>query len=92
MFYFTRKGLTTGTSANEITLYPNPVSNELFIEAGEKTGLSIKLYNMMGSLVLDQNIDGNQSINTGKLASGIYTYKIYQNNNEQKIGKLVISH
>lgn len=88
-----RKGLGKEMEArNNISVYPNPGDDFLYVEAKDYAGLSIQLYDMLGGLVLEQNIVPGQTLNTAKLAAGIYTYKVYQYNSEQKIGKLVISH
>jgi hypothetical protein len=44
----------------------------------------------MGELVLDKTVTTNQSVNISNLANGIYTYKIYNSNNELKTDKLII--
>lgn len=88
-----RKSLNAGnTGETEIMVFPNPASTEFYVDVKDNKGLSMRLYDIMGSLVLEQSIEAKQSINATKLAAGIYTYKIYRGNVEQKIGKLVISH
>lgn len=87
-----RKGLSTNVEQSGISVYPNPASSQLFVEVKAYTNTKLKLFNMMGSLMIEQNIDNNQAIDISKLSSGLYTYKIYQNENELKLGKVVITH
>ena len=53
--------------------------------------VDIKLYNIMGELVIEKTATQNSSINLNTLSSGIYTYKIYHHETELKVGKLVIT-
>jgi hypothetical protein len=72
--------------------YPNPANDVLFIDAKDYSYIDIKLYNIMGELVIEKTID-NASIglDVSKLANGIYVYKALNNGLEIKVGKLVIS-
>lgn len=85
-------GLKENSKENHLKVYPNPAENQLFFDSNTNNSLRVKLYNMMGSLVAEQHIENGQALNTAELAEGIYTYKIYQNDTEQKIGKVLISH
>jgi hypothetical protein len=70
---------------------PNPAANELFIDAIDYDQVDLKLYNMMGSLVLDKTVIGSNSIDINNLSNGVYIYKVYANSTELKVGKLIIS-
>ena len=74
----------------ELFVYPNPATNELFLETGSYSNLTIKLYNALGEMVLEKTVTQNQSINLIELANGVYTYKLYNNNSEVKADKLII--
>ena len=74
----------------EVVVYPNPANSELFVNAIGYNEVTIKLYNIMGALVLEKIIAPNQSLNISNLVNGIYTYKIYSSNNELKTDKLII--
>ncbi len=58
-----------------IKIYPNPIKNELFIEA--EGAIRVSLINMLGQEVIsEQGKDGKLCINTEKLYAGIYFVKL----------------
>ncbi|AIN74462.1 S8 family serine peptidase [Flavobacterium psychrophilum] len=75
--------LTAALSIPEVStvalnLYPNPATNEITISSpASNIGYSIKLYNNLGQLVLEKNIDNqSQRISLQTLNSGVYFYNI----------------
>jgi hypothetical protein len=52
----------------------------------------LKLYDVTGHLVMDKTITNNQKTDINHLANGIYIYKLYLNDTELKVGKLIITH
>lgn len=76
---------------NQLTsfsIYPNPVVHKLTI-SGINSATVIKLYNSCGSLVLEQNIDKDVTIDTDTLLDGIYTLYISSNENSNGITKKI---
>jgi len=71
-------GVTTGVNSiiegNNLTLYPNPVQNELFIES-ENAIESMSLYSLNGQLIKRFTPEG-ASIDLSNLEKGIYLTKI----------------
>lgn len=69
---------------SKIKIYPNPIENELNIEALEDfENLKINLYDFNGKLILSKTINDNSlKINTSNLNSGIYLISI-----ENELGK-----
>jgi len=62
----------------EIKLYPNPVSNILYLENNEIS--IIKIYDILGKLILTQNCKiGKNEINLTNLKTGIYILKTNKN-------------
>lgn len=59
-----------------LTLYPNPVSNLLTINATNRIE-KIEVFNMLGKKVLSSN---SNKIDVSNLSSGMYISKIYQEN------------
>ncbi|WP_347374665.1 T9SS type A sorting domain-containing protein [Aequorivita sp. Q41] len=57
-----------------ISIYPNPVSNKLFIEIEESSSVSV--YDMRGSLVISEVVNDKGSIDVSVLANGIYLLRI----------------
>lgn len=71
---------------NEISIYPNPASNELFIKNGNNIELSsIKIADLTGKTVLSQNTEFS-SINISNLSKGMYFVTV-----ETKTGNTVTS-
>lgn len=67
---------TTQVTKSKFIYYPNPTKDELHFDAVE-TIQSISAYNLLGQMVLHQNIDERKAlINTEFLAPGTYLFKI----------------
>ncbi|NMH28261.1 T9SS type A sorting domain-containing protein [Flavobacterium silvaticum] len=62
------------TSENKISLYPNPVVNELFIDAPSNVQ-SAEIYSLSGQKIKAGLLSGNK-INTSDLASGTYVLQM----------------
>jgi len=76
---FTYKQIKTGISevsqeSSSVNIYPNPAKDKFFIECGIFG--TIKLYDMFGKEVLNQNINGKSEINISHLSKGIYNINI----------------
>lgn len=59
-------------SLNNITIYPNPASNQIFISGLESTNTNFKLYNLEGKLVLTGTLGIENNINVSNLIAGTY--------------------
>ncbi len=70
-------GLITGTGIN-VNLFPNPANNKLNIAIdGLQTTADIKVYNVMGKLVMRQiATKANSELNISRLSSGIYMLNV----------------
>lgn len=78
--------------ANGISVYPNPTNGVLNIAiSSELAGnTSVEVYDAVGKLVIKETLSTETStINTSKLTDGIYVFKIMNNNQAIKIGKIV---
>ena len=63
-------------SANRTLLYPNPVNDQLTVEAAEALS-SVEVYNLMGALMSSQKNCGSKvEISTANLPSGIYFIRL----------------
>ena len=83
-------GINENTIANDLSIYPNPFSNELFIEINEKTDkvYELEFINTLGEVVFKDNIKQNTLINTTQFAAGVYFIKI-KNAKEIEFKKLI---
>ncbi|MGN6438459.1 MAG: T9SS type A sorting domain-containing protein [Agriterribacter sp.] len=70
---------TTGTDNGKLSVYPNPANTGFIYIKGLQKAESVLLYNTAGQLVKQwQNINGNQQLNIGELAKGMYMVKIVE--------------
>ncbi len=84
-------GIDEATS-NSISIYPNPNSGVLNISlTSELTKNSLlEVYDALGKLVVKQILANElNTINISNFDNGIYTFKVLNNTNTVKIGKLI---
>jgi len=80
---------------NNVSVYPNPFSNEAIISIGKSVSLSnasIHMYDLVGKEVrLISDIQSHElMINRDNLADGMYFYKLINKGQEISTGKLII--
>ena len=75
--YTTGIGDTGKTNAKEVTIYPNPVKDELRIESGELKIENVGIYDLSGKKLLTFNVS---IFNVSALSQGIYFIKIETDN------------
>lgn len=95
---FTVKSGTTGlfglkTGENEISVYPNPTTGEIFIEFGEITQNSVEVtvMNLNGATILKKQVNSQTRININLLgqAAGVYFVNLNNGNKSSKF-KIVL--
>ncbi|MDX1446442.1 T9SS type A sorting domain-containing protein, partial [Lishizhenia sp.] len=69
-------GLNLGGSVNELTLYPNPAQDMLFVLGVENQ--SYQVINTLGEQVLKGQFASDAQISLHTLSSGVYFLKIGQ--------------
>jgi hypothetical protein len=78
--------------ANSISVYPNPNNGILNINLTSELAVNstLEVYDALGKLVVKQVLANElNTINISNLNNGIYTYKVLNNSNNVKIGKLI---
>ncbi len=78
--------------ANSISVYPNPNSGILNINLTSELAhnSALEIYDVLGKLVVKQVLSNElNTINISNLNNGIYTYKVLNNSNIVKFGKLI---
>src|SRR5690606_15766796 len=86
---------TESFQAGEFLMYPNPASNEVFIQFYNNTSSNaeIKINNALGQLVYSSNAqlnaDNRTTVNTSRYASGMYFVTI-KNGEQTQIKKLLV--
>ena len=80
-----------GDVLNDIVIFPNPVSDKLYINLNSEESKIITIYNSNGAKVLSHNISKNGSeIDFSMFDNGIYFYNIYTDDGVfLKSGKLI---
>jgi len=73
-------------------LFPNPASEVLNIELNEDFHGKFVVYNMNGSKMLEEKINGTKhQVNITDLATGNYVYRLIKENTIQAQGKFVVT-
>src|SRR5699024_8646514 len=88
--YYNDVPLAVSTFEHEmVKLYPNPMSNQLYIEGlSESTELAI--YDISGQKLLNQEVNtSTESIDVSNLSAGIYLYAFKRDGKSLKTGKLI---
>ena len=74
---------------SNLEIYPNPVSNYLFIKTSSKD-LTVSIYNLIGEQLFEELISGdNYKINMNQFKAGLYIVEISDNNDLQIIQKII---
>ncbi|MFA5647413.1 MAG: T9SS type A sorting domain-containing protein [Bacteroidales bacterium] len=71
-----------------VKLYPNPFSNEIKISDSELV-TRVVITSISGQKVMDVNLEGINRINTQNLPAGVYLLKLYTQNGESKVFRMV---
>jgi hypothetical protein len=72
--------------------FPNPATEVLNIELNEHFAGNISVYNISGSLVMEENVNGTEcQLNIAALAAGNYAYKLMNGNTIFAQGKFVVT-
>ncbi len=64
-------GIEESWNANGVSVFPNPASTELFISTPNNKPVHVKVYNMVGNLVME--MDMTTHLNVAALAPGYYS-------------------
>jgi pectate lyase len=70
---------TAETETAKVVLYPNPVTNVLYLSNSDQTVEKIEIYNISGTLV-NSSGKNTESMDISKLIHGTYLAKIYTSN------------
>lgn len=75
-------------NAIELSLYPNPTSNEVNVKVDQPTTFKYEIYNAVGGKILSGNLS-HKAIDVSSLAANIYLIRI-SNDTSSTVKKLVI--
>ncbi len=75
------RGVTETLKAPIVSIYPNPVGNELKINmGGYSEPVTLMVTDMFGRRLLNKTFSGGSNISTGKFAAGVYMLTIADKN------------
>lgn len=66
-----------------ITVYPNPASNNITINTGSEERALVEMYNLVGQKVYSENVVGTTTINVSNMKAGVYMLRV--NNHTTKV-------
>jgi len=80
----------SGLDKVEVSVFPNPSTDEFKIITNLNAPLHLILYNSLGDVIMEKTLHGKiNSVNVSSLPGGIYFYKISVNRKTIKNGKLI---
>lgn len=84
----------SASPSGEITIYPNPATNELFIQVNSENifeAYSFEMYFLTGTLLLSGNLQHQELhvLDLGSIPAGIYLIRIHSNGETKQIEKIV---
>ena len=92
-------GVSPVTAASNLSVYPNPVSNVIYVD-GVTGSVSYRLLNVMGSVLQSGNLNpsapkgglpaySNNTINVSNVASGVYMLEISNSDGQKTISRII---
>ncbi len=82
-------GITNTQIVNHATVFPNPVSNRLYIHMQNNQQAKLAVINLFGQKVYEAQVSGNTTINTEAWSAGTYLVQIIDNSGAVQSAKLV---
>ena len=79
--------VNTVMEENNVTLYPNP-ADDFFRLEGENLR-SVEIYSMMGNKIMSQEVNSSKLVNIADLPNGLYLVRIFDNDNNIIVRKIV---
>jgi hypothetical protein len=75
-------------TASELTVYPNPAQNRLFLNGSNARG-DLRIYSIGGALVASYASIGKEGVDVGKLPPGVYLLQSLETDGTISSGKFV---
>ncbi|MCX6197595.1 MAG: T9SS type A sorting domain-containing protein [Bacteroidetes bacterium] len=82
-------GIQEPKQNEQVSIYPNPFSNQLSLVVPNNEETTLRVYDMLGQQVLQNTFINSTTLNTASLARGIYFYELRNEKNVMKKGKLI---
>jgi len=81
-------GLEDEVFEKQLTIYPNPAKNNLHINTDLPEEINIKIYTILGEILLEEKITNSTTLNTESFKAGIYLVEMSSGN--KKVTKKLI--
>jgi hypothetical protein len=82
--------LNNSKEALSTLVYPNPAGNEIMVST-DVDGAKLFIFNLVGQIILENDLNALTKIDVSHLKTGTYIYKIVKDNKIIKADKLIIS-
>jgi hypothetical protein len=79
---------TESVELNNISVYPNPASDKIFISNLESNNVQIRIFNVLGKIVHQQKNNLENGISLSRFPKGIYMLQIVSD--EKKVSKKIV--
>ena len=86
----TKTGINYQSNKNEITIYPNPSNGTFSLEVENYQNTSVKIINLLGKVLFEEDIKSPQTVITIDIPAGIYFYQVKNKTDIIKSAKLVV--
>ncbi len=84
-------GLNEVSSNFDFTIYPNPATEKITIELPFETSSKVQIINVVGEVILEEEITSSKTISVENIAAGIYFARIINDTNFSSVRKFVIN-
>ncbi len=82
--------LNLSKEALSTLVYPNPAGNEITVTTAVD-GSKLLIFNIMGQMLIENELNALTKVNISELKNGTYIYKIVKDGKILKADKLIIS-
>ena len=89
-FFSTSLNTESESNSHDITISPNPIVENLFINTTISNLTRIDIFNVLGIKVFSEEINTNNAINISNLKTGVYFVKINSSNEKLYFVKKII--
>ncbi|MFI1773366.1 TIM-barrel domain-containing protein [Thalassobellus citreus] len=86
---FKALSLEENNTQDFINIFPNPANDIVNIHTKSFTDYSVKIYNVTGTLILNEKKKGHSVLNLSRLNTGVYFMRIEQDNKIITVKKLI---
>jgi len=83
--------VSEASNSFDFNIYPNPASEKITIELPFNKKSKVQIINVVGEIILEEEITSSKTISIENIAAGIYFARITNDNNFSSVRKFVIN-